>query len=280
MVIYKIFNNNAVVVKDENGLEKILMGCALGFKKKCGDVIDENKVDKVFVLSDPDVNNKFQEMMTYIPAEYVEFGERVIRYAANALNKPFNDTIYISLINHIYTAVFQHQKGIFINNGILWDIKRFYKEEYKIGLIVLDMIEERFSFRLPEDEAGFIAIHLVEASMNENSKEMHKTTEIMSAILNIIQYHFHVPLNEDSINYCRFITHLKFFAQRLVEGKTYTNDKQDDLLETLKVKYTNSYKCVNKIGSYILSEYNYLISNDEKLYLTIHIQQVIYKSIL
>lgn len=279
MVIYKIFNNNTVIVKDENGLEKILMGCGLGFKKKCGDVIEESKVDKVFVLSDPDVNNKFQEMMAYIPAEYIEFGESVIRYASDTLNKPFNDTIYISLINHIYTAVFQHQKGIFIKNGILWDIKRFYKEEYKIGLRVLDMIEEHFSSRLPDDEAGFIAIHLVEASMNENSKDMQNITEIMSAILNIVQYHFHVPFNEDSINYCRFITHLKFFAQRLVEGKIFTNDKQDDLLETIKIKYANSYQCVNKIGSYILSEYDYPISNDEKLYLTIHIQQVIYKSI-
>lgn len=101
MLIYKIFNNNAVVIKDEKGMEKIVMGCELAFKKKCGEEVDESKIDKVFILSDPEVNNKFQEMMTYIPPEYIELGEDIIKYATKALNKPLSDTIYISLIDHL-----------------------------------------------------------------------------------------------------------------------------------------------------------------------------------
>lgn len=280
MIIYKIFNNNAVVIKDENGMEKIVMGCGLAFKKKCGEEVDVSKIDKVFVLSDREVNNKFQEMMAYIPPEYVELGEDIIKYAKKALDKNLNDTIYISLIDHIYAAIKRYQSGILVKNAILWDIKRFYKDEYQIGLKVLGMVEERFSVRLPDDEAGFIAIHIVEASLNENTKDIQNITEIMSQILNIVKYNFHISFNEESIYYYRFITHLKFFVQRLFEGKTYTDDGQDDLLDAIKEKYQNSYECVNKISNFIKAEYDYDVSNEEKLYLTVHIQRMVYKSVV
>lgn len=280
MVIYKIFNNNAVVIKDEKGIEKIVVGCGLAFKKKCGETIDENKIDKVFVLSDLEVNNKFQQMMSYIPTEYVDFGEDVIEYTKKTLNKNLNDTIYISLIDHLYAAVKRYQEGISVKNAILWDIKKFYKDEYNVGLKVLEMIEKRFSIRLPDDEAGFIAIHIVEAALNESSKDMHKITEIISEISNIVKYHFHIAFNEESIYYYRFITHLKFFAQRLLEGNIYIDDSQDDLHYSIKTKYLNSYECVGKISEFINKKYDYKISNDEKLYLTIHIERIVYKAVL
>lgn len=125
MIIYKILNNNAVVIKDENGMEKIVMGCGLAFKKKCGEKIDVSKIDKVFVLPDPDVNNKFQEMMTYIPPEYIELGEDIIKYASKALDRDLNDIIYISLVDHLYAAVKRYREGILVKNVILWDIKIF-----------------------------------------------------------------------------------------------------------------------------------------------------------
>lgn len=280
MIIYKILNNNAVVIKDENGMEKIVMGCGLAFKKKCGEKIDVSKIDKVFVLPDPDVNNKFQEMMTYIPPEYIELGEDIIKYASKALDRDLNDIIYISLVDHLYAAVKRYREGILVKNVILWDIKNFYRDEFKIGLKILDMIEERFSVRLLEDEAGFFAIHIIESGLDEDNEDMHKITEIISEISNIVKYNFHISFNEDSVYYFRFITHLKFFAQRLLEGKTYLDDDNEDLLNTVKTKYINSYECMEKISRFIKTKYNYDISDDEKLYLTIHIERIVYKAVL
>ncbi|GEA30897.1 BglG family transcription antiterminator LicT [Clostridium diolis] len=278
MIISKIFNNNAVLIKDENAGEKIVMGCGIAFKKKCGEELDESKIDKTFILSNPDISNKFQELMTYIPSEYIELGEDIIRYAEKTLGKNLNDSIYISLIDHIYAAIKRFKDGILVKNAILWDIKRFYKDEFNIGLNVLNMIEQRFLVRLPDDEAGFIAIHIVEALLNENVEDMYNITEVMSEISNIVKYNFRISFNEDSIYYYRFITHLKFFAQRLFGNKVNIDDKSDDLLDTVKLKYVNSYECVNKIGEFLKRRYNYNIANEEKLYLTIHIERLVYKS--
>ncbi len=43
----------------------------------------------------------------------------------STLKKSLNDTIYISLTDHLYTALERKKQGIAIKNLLLWDIKRF-----------------------------------------------------------------------------------------------------------------------------------------------------------
>ena len=82
------------------------------------------------------------------------------------LRKKLNDTIYISLSDHIYTAIQRFLEGITITNSMLWDIKRFYELEFGLALKALNIIKERFQVELPEDEAAFIALHIVNAEMD------------------------------------------------------------------------------------------------------------------
>lgn len=100
----------------------------------------------------------------------------------------------------------------------------------------------------------------------------------MHDITNIVKYEFNKDFDEDSVYYYRFITHLKFFAKRVVFGNTYDDGVEDELLELIKVKYRNSYNCVKKIGAFLKDTYDYEISEEEELYLTIHIERVIYKA--
>ncbi|ASW43862.1 BglG family transcription antiterminator LicT [Clostridium isatidis] len=280
MKIEKILNNNAVVIK-ENDNEKIVMGCGIAYKKRVGDEVSEDKIDKIFLLSNKEINNKFQELVSDIPMEYVELGEKIITFAKTQLGKKLNDTIYISLVDHIYTAITRFLEGIEVKNALLWEIKRFYKDEYPIGLTALDLIEEIFSVRLPEDEAGFIALHIVNAEMDGNEKEVkrvYKITKIMQEILNIVRYNFKISFDEDSVYYYRFISHLKFFADRVFSERTYKDENNDDLFGIIQNKYKNSFQCVEKIAKFIEDKYQYIISDEEKLYLTIHIERIVYKS--
>lgn len=65
---------------------------------------------------------------------------------------------------------------------------------------------------------GHIALHLVNAELNEEMPNMVNITKIMNDILNIVKRHFRLEYDEESLAYYRFITHLKFFAQRLING--------------------------------------------------------------
>lgn len=274
MEISKVLNNNVAVVI-ENNEEKIVMGRGICFKKKIGDTIEPATIDKVFYLHNQEVLSRFKELVVDIPLEYLEIGEEIMDEARLSLGKALNDNIYISMVDHIYTAVVRAKDDILVKNALLWDIQRFYKEEYLIGKKALEIIEKKTGVLLPNDEAGFIALHIVNGQLDEDVHDMYEITKIMQEIENIVRYHFKIEFNEESAYYYRFITHLKFFAQRLVEHKKQ-NKQEDDLLEVVQVKYANAYQCVEKIAIYIKNQYNYELYDEEKLYLTIHIHRVVY----
>lgn len=274
MEISKVLNNNVAVVI-ENNEEKIVMGRGICFKKKIGDTIEPATIDKVFYLHNQEVLSRFKELVVDIPLEYLEIGEEIMDEARLSLGKALNDNIYISMVDHIYTAVIRAKDDILVKNALLWDIQRFYKEEYLIGKKALEIIEKKTGVLLPNDEAGFIALHIVNGQLDEDVHDMYEITKIMQEIENIVRYHFKIEFNEESAYYYRFITHLKFFAQRLVEHKKQ-NKQEDDLLEVVQVKYANAYQCVEKIAIYIKNQYNYELYDEEKLYLTIHIHRVVY----
>ena len=279
MRIFKILNNNVAVVMDENGQEKIVMGRGICYKKKPGDAILEEEIDKTFFLSAADISNKFQELIQDIPIEHMAVGEEIIAEAERRLDKKLNDTVYISLIDHVHTSIVRFLEGVTVKNVLLWDIRRFYKEEFKIGLWALELIQEKCKVMLPEDEAGFIALHLANAQMDQESMHnMYEITRIIQEVVNLVKYYFKIDFHEDDVYYFRFITHLKFFVHRLVEQKVYTEDDIEDLWAVIRGKYPKSFDCVERITKFIESKYKYHLSKEEQLYLTIHIERVVSKN--
>lgn len=211
--------------------------------------------------------------------EHIAVGEEIIAKAKAELGKELNDMIYISLIDHVHTSIVRFLDGITVKNVLLWDIKRFYKEEYAIGLWALAHIKEQVKIELPEDEAGFIALHLANAQMNESvMHNMYEITKIMQEVLNIVKYFFYVEFKEEDVYFYRFITHLKFFAKRLVEHHNYEDEDNDDLFEMITKKYERSYRCVEKITQFIQKKYGHRMSKEEQLYLTVHIERAIHKT--
>ncbi len=254
MVIEKILNNNVVITTNENNKEIVVMGRGIAFKKRTGDHISKDMIDKVFELSDPCMSDKFKELITDIPLKYMGLADKIIVKAKERLGKRLNDSIYISLTDHMYTAIERSQEGVNIKNALLWDIKRFYQEEFAIGLESLDYIEEIFKIRLPEDEAGFIALHIVNAQMDQDIKIIYEITQLMQEITNVIKYYYKITFDEDSVYYYRFINHLKYFSERLIRNDLHENN-EDDLLDVIKVKYKNAYYCIEKVAEFINTKY-------------------------
>lgn len=280
MRIFKALNNNVAVVIDEKDQEKIVMGRGICFKKKAGDDIDPDTIDKMFFLSALDAHHKFQVLIQDVPMEHIVIGEEIISEAKLRLGKKLNDMVYISLIDHVHTSILRFLDGVTVKNVLLWDIRRFYKDEFQVGLWALDYIEEKCKVRLPDDEAGFIALHLANAQMDQaKMHNMYEITRIMQEIVNIVKYYFQIEFNEDDVYYYRFITHLKFFAKRLIDHNIYEEDDNDDLWDVIKAKYQNAFRCVEKITKFILKKYEYQLSKEEQIYLTIHIERVVNKAV-
>ncbi|MCM3701836.1 BglG family transcription antiterminator LicT [Paenibacillus macerans] len=274
MNIAKVINNNVISVLQEDGTELVVMGRGIAFKKKPGDKVDESRIEKVFALKNKQTSDNFKMLLREVPIELIVIVEEIIDYAKKNLPKKLNENIYVSLTDHVNFAVERHQQGLGIKNVLLWEIKQLYKEEFRIGLKTLERIKLKLGIDLPEDEAAFIAIHIVNAEMNEEVGTTMDITKFMQQIINIVKYHFGTEFEEDSLSYLRFITHLKFFAQRVLKG-THYKENYDNLFDLIKEKHREAALCAEKIKMFVEKEYNHKLTNEEMLYLTVHIERVV-----
>jgi len=99
MKIKRILNNNAVLCLDENNEEVIVKGIAYG--SSTGDAIHSSKIEQIFVLSNKEINRRYQELLVTIPGDCIEVSEKAIQIIKEEIPDPLNDTIYITLTDHI-----------------------------------------------------------------------------------------------------------------------------------------------------------------------------------
>lgn len=279
MKIEKILNNNAFISIDKSGEEIVVMGRGIAFGKKQGNEVELSRGYKIFSNSDKELNQRLKNIVSDIPEEYMKITEQVVCMLEKGYDKKVNDIIYVSLTEHIHGAVERFKKEIQIKNPLLIDIKRLFRDEYEVSKQALEAIKEEFGIEFEEDEAGYIAQHIVNAQLDDDMSDIVNVTRIMQDILNIIKYSYKIDFNEESVYYYRFVTHLKFFAQRILNRLTYEDDNED-VFEVFKDKYNESYKCVLKIKEQIKQIYDYELSKDEQLYLMIHIERITTKATL
>ena len=276
MIIKRVLTNNAVVIS-ENDKEKIVCGKGIAFKKKPGMEIDESLINQVFTLED-ETKMKYEDLLKDVPLEYVEIANEIITNERTEFTKAFPDSIILTLSDHLYASISRVKDGLEIHNSLLWDIKNFYEIEYGIGLKGLQIIKERLNVSLPEDEAGFIALHIVNAQLDDSRTDnAYRVTKAIQEITTIVRHFFSINFNTSDIYYYRFITHLKFFALRLFKQKQFVNE-DNELLDVVKVKFNLAYQCVLKISDFLAMKYGYELSEEETLYLTIHVHRVVSKT--
>lgn len=169
MKIKKILNNNAVVVLDDER-EKIAIGAGIAFNKKRNDIINTDKIEKIFVMRE---NDKLQQLLSRIPEEHFTISEEVITYAEKHMGTKLNEHIHIVLTDHLSFAIERVRDGIHLNNKLLHEIKILYRREFEIGLWAIQHIKERCQVEMPEDEAAFIALHI--HTMKPQGGDLHDT---------------------------------------------------------------------------------------------------------
>ncbi len=272
MKIARILNNNVVVVQDGHGREQVVMGRGLAFGKRVGDVADSDKIEKVFALQSDELVSHLGELLNQIPLEVMTTCDRIINQATQTLGK-LQDSLYITLTDHCHFAIERQKKGLAIKNVLLWDIKHLYPKEFQLGLEALSIIAKRLGTELSEDEAGFIALHLVTAQLHNEMPDVMHITRVMQEILQLVKYQLRLDYDENTLSYQRFVTHLKFFAQRML-NRTVVGD--DDLLlhTAVKENYPLAWICAGKIAQHLEKSYQRDLSTEEIMFLAIHIERV------
>lgn len=272
MQIAKVLNNNVVVVLDEHRREQVVMGRGLAFQKRVGDSLDEAKVEKIFALQSDELVGRLGELLSQIPLEVMTTCDRIIERARERLGR-LQESVYITLTDHCHFAIERQKNGVALRNVLLWEIKRLYPKEFALGQEARALIEKRLGVALAEDEAGFIALHLVTAQLNSEMPEVMHVTRVMQEILQLVKYQLHLEYNEESLSYQRFVTHLKFFAQRMLT-RTVVEDDDAELHSAVKDNYAKAWKCAETVGLHLQNSYQRSLTTEEIMFLAIHIERV------
>jgi beta-glucoside operon transcriptional antiterminator len=273
MKIEKIINNNIVSAYDDKNREIVVMGRGLGFGHKLGDRIDETKVEKIFRMDNEVESERLQSVLAEIPLEHIQISNDIITYSKHIITKKLNKNIYITLTDHINFAIDRYKQGLNFKNALIWEIKKFYHAEYEVGKKALEIIKERLNIELPEDEAASIAMHFVNAEFGTDMPNTIDITKLIQNVHKIIKYNYQMEIDEESINYERFITHLKFFAQRIITNRANTGN-DEEFHNMIKNQYRVDYKCAEKIRKYIENEFKMKVPEEELVYLTVHLRRI------
>ena len=210
-----------------------------------------------------------------VPEQYLEIARRVVRTAREEEGLKINDILYVTLTDHINSALERFQSGLVLKNMMKIDIQRFYAKEYKVGRQAIRWIHAATGTDLGEDEAAFIAMHIVASELDGSAvPDIGKITELINSILQIVRLHFGIQLREDSVSYQRFITHLKFFSARVFD-KTPYQDTMQEIYQVLVTQNEYAFSGVKKVAGLIKMQYDYTLSIDEQLYLLIHIKRIL-----
>ncbi|MFB5678405.1 PRD domain-containing protein [Paenibacillus terreus] len=271
MKINRVLNNNAVVVK-EGDAEKIVMGPGIAFQKGKNDLIDPDKIEKIFVLKEE--SKKFQQLLSSVPESHIAMGEKIIAHAEQVLGMNLNNHIHIALTDHLSFAIERSKAGIQVRNKLLHEIRLLYGTEYKIGLWALEQIKDNFGIDFPEDEASYIALHIHTAKMeNSHIEKSIKKTIIIQETVEIMLAELGADIDKDSISYHRLLTHLELALSRFYDRKPFhTLDK--DMLKMIKKTYKHGFKAAKKAAEYLAQEYHIEFPESEMAYIALHLQRI------
>ena len=273
IIIEKVINNNIISAYEKSGAEVIVMGRGIGFKKKQGEMVPADQISKIFRIKSRTLAEQFKELLANMPLERVRISDEIISHAKDHLKLKLNQSIYVTLTDHINFAIERVSQGIEPQNALLWEIKRFYPQEFQLGIYALELIQDRLDILLPEDEAGFIALHFVNAEYGTDIRDAVKFPDQMQAIVDIVERELGILLDESSLHYERFMTHIKFLIQRIYR-KELLSCEDRELSLMMQRKYPREYQCSVKVAEYIMQATGCRLSEEEIMYLSVHIRRV------
>lgn len=273
MKVSQILNNNVAIVKRGSN-EVIVYSKGIAFKKKVGQEINNSEIQKTYVLDSNDKLEHLSYLLSNVKEEYFQILDQIISYGEEKLNTKISDYVYLTLLDHLDFTIKRIKKNQIIKSPLTWEVKKFYPEHYKVGVYAISVIQNTLKIECPIDEAVAIALHFINLQNDTiKANEQIKVMETVRDILAIIMFHFHMSFDEDSMNYMRLVTHLQYFATRLIKHDIYSSDEKE-LNNQIKNLYPEAYHCVNKIRIYVKNTFQDELTQDEETYLMLHIHRV------
>lgn len=271
-LIKKVLNNNVLICEYHNE-EVIIIGKGLGFNQKAGKHIQPDKViEKVFTLQNKEEQDHYKMVIAHTDEEVLKVVIESVQLIMSHFDLSQNESFIVSITDHIVFALKRYQQQQYIQNPFLSETKYSYPEAYTIAKRVVARINLQLNVNFPEDEVGFIALHIASQTNQINIEETEQVPKLINTAVRVIEHDLQIKIPIQSIQYQRFVRHIHFLLQRVRKGERA--QVQLDFETLLKSQYPLCYNIAVKIVKMIQTQSSLEVYQAEIAYLTMHIQQL------
>jgi len=276
MEILRVFNNNVVLARDAggDGREVILTGRGLGFQTKPGQVVDPAKIVRTFVPEDGRDPDNFGAMVAAIPPEHLALAEDAIEAGRAELAIPRSSVLAVTLADHLSFAIKRLHDGIAFEYPLRAEVSHLYPAEFRAAQRILDHVNASLDAPLDDGEAVSIAMHLVTAGFAVGDLSFtYQMTGVFAQLFDVLEQAAGRPIDRDTVNAARFITHLRYFFVRAASG-TQLDEGADKLSSAIRDSYPEAYATALRLQSVLELRLGEPLTDDETTYLTLHVARL------
>jgi len=268
--VVKKINNNVAVCVDAAGRELVAFGKGIGFGAIPRDVPLKD-IQRTFY----NIDDSGQNIMRDLPSEVVLFSAQIIDAAVNELPYDLSPNAVLLLADHIAFAIERTRKQLNVRMPLAYDIQQTYPVEYKLAEHAVERIRREFQVGLPKEEAVGIAINLINARASDAPKEKagRDDAAMLEDVTRIVEEHFHITVDRESFNFSRYATHLQYLFQRIHQEKAIDSENLR-MYKDLRAEFPDISDCVEKIAEHISGSWRCSLSEEEKLYLILHVNRI------
>lgn len=273
MIVVKNINNNVALCLDSKGQEVVVFGKGVGFLKPPSEV-PLSKIQRTFY----DLNHKFLPLLDDIPLDVIDFTSRQVARIRGKLPYETNANLIMTLADHLAFAMTRAKRGIYTPMPSIYEMEQNYPVEVEIGRQIVSAMEQEFHVKLPKGEVQGVAMHFINASLGSPSSGQLTAEEeyetILERMTQIVEYALQVTIRRDTFNYARFATHVQYLLKRVQEESSIDSDNLQ-VYASIRDEYKDVSACVDQIHEYLQRNWSIDLSEEEKLYLIMHINRVI-----
>lgn len=274
MKIIKKINNNVAIGLDGRGKELIVFGKGIGFPKIPYELTDLSKVERTFY----DIEPQYYGLLQELPEDIIRVASKMVLRIKNQVAKNLNPNLVFILADHINFAVERARKGLDASLPYSYELEYEQPELTKLAAFFVKNIRKRYEVFLPKGEITSITMHILNAMEGTSKKleEKESSGMIIRKVTELIEEHFEIQIDKESFNYFRFKNHMKYFVDRKSRKEEFT-DQNQELYDSMKKSYPETYECVLKINEYITNIFHEKCSSEEMLYFIIHVNRLYMK---
>lgn len=274
MVVVKNINNNVALCLDQKGKEVVVFGKGVGFIKPPSE-IPLSKVQRTFY----DLNPNFLPLLNDIPLEVVEFTSQQMALYRSKLPYETSSNLIMTLADHLAFAITRAKQGIYTPMPSVYEMEQNYPVEVGIARRIISAMESEFHLKLPKGEIQGVAMHFVNNAccVSENNSALKAEEEyetILERMTQIIEHDMELSIHRKTFNYARFATHVQYLLKRF-HDQAPIDSSNLQMYQSIRNEYQSVSACVDHINDYLKQNWSIDLSEEEKLYLILHINRVI-----